>query len=182
MNDTINTIMQRYSCRAYTAQPVSDEQIDALVKAALAAPSAMNNQNWKIIVATNPELLEDMENEAMGFLAAQEDKSTYNRFMDRGGAVMYHAPCWIFITIKPGTHLDCGILTENIALAAQSMGLGNVICGMAGCAFTKAKGDEFKKRLGFADGYELGMTVLVGHPKGEGKPHELDMGKVSYVK
>ena len=82
---------------------------------------------------------------------------------------------------KPGTDMDCGIVSENIALAAASLGLGNVICGMAAVPLSGQKGEGYKQRIGFADGWEFGMAVLVGYAKGAGAPHAPDMSKIRYI-
>ena len=53
MNETLKTIAERYSCRDFAETPLTSEQIKAIVDAALAAPSAMNNQPWHVIMITD---------------------------------------------------------------------------------------------------------------------------------
>jgi hypothetical protein len=67
-------------------------------------------------------------------------------------------------------------------LAAQSLGLGDVICGMAWIPFSGPRGDELKKRLQFPAGFSFGIAVLIGKAKSGKTPHEWDMGKVTYIK
>ena len=79
--------------------------------------------------------------------------------------------------------LDCGIVSENIALAASSLGIDNLICGLARFSFTGEKGAAFKRRLRFPDGYEFGMAVLLGTAASPGgKPHEPDLSKIIEIK
>jgi nitroreductase len=78
--------------------------------------------------------------------------------------------------------MDCGILSQNITLAAHSLGLGSVICGMAAIPFRGPRSDEFKKRLQFPDGYNFSISVLAGMPKSGKAPHELESNKVTYIK
>ena len=48
-------------------------------------------------------------------------------------------------------------------------------------AFATKKGETFKERI-IPEGYEFGMSVLVGHAVNrEGAPHEADMSKVTYI-
>jgi nitroreductase len=101
--------------------------------------------------------------------------------MERGGSLYYNAPCMFLILKQPGTDLDCGIVSENIALAAHALGLGNVICGMANVPLSGENGAKFKQRLSFPEGYEFGMAVLVGYAVAPGKPHAADMGKINYI-
>jgi len=183
MNETIKTIMERYSCRDYTDAPPTDEQIKLLVDAALASPTAMNRQPWHIIVVNDKATIDELDNETMNILRSAEDQSGYERIMSRGGKVFYNAPCML-IAVSDGSDyavMDCGILSQNITLAAHSLGLGSVICAMAGIPLSGPNGDELKKRLQFPDGYGFGIAVLVGNAKSGKEPHEPDMGKVVII-
>ncbi len=186
-NNTIHSIMSRYSCRAFTDKLPSDEDLQTIAKAALASPSGMNRQLWRIIVVKNKALIEEMEAEGMKVLASFPDKSAYNRIMGRGGKLFYDAPCMIVVPIKEavpkGAELfDCGIVSENIALAATSLGINSLICGFAALSFAGDKGAYFKERLGFPESYGIGIAVLLGYAANPGgKPHELDMDKLSFV-
>ena len=182
MNETLKTIAQRYSCRAYDGRLPEKSMLEAIAAAAVQSPSGMNRQPWKIVVITNKDFIEEMDAEGMRILAESEDKSTYERFMNRGGTLYYNAPC-MFLILKTSivNDADIGIVSENIALAATSLGLGNVICGMASIPFNGEKGELFKRRAGFTEGWGFGMAVLVGYAEKSGVPHEPDFSKISYV-
>jgi nitroreductase len=183
MNETLKTIMERYSCRDFTGTPLDGSQIKALVEAALASPSGMNRQPWHIIVITDKSLIDELDDEGMKVLSAADDRSSYERIMSRGGKLFYNAPCmFIAVTSKLNPALmDCGILSENIALAAHSLGLGNVICGMANIPLSGPRSDDFKKRLKFPKDCDFGIAVLIGTAKSTKAPHEPDMTKVTYI-
>ena len=183
MNETLKTIAERYSCRDFADTKLTSEQIEAIIKAALAAPSGMNSQPWHILVVTDKALIEEMDDEGVKILAAAEDQSAYERVKSRGGKMFYNAPC-MFIIASDGSayaKMDCGILSQNITLAAHSLGLASVICAMAGIPFKGPRGDEFKKRVKLPDGYEFAISVLAGKAKSGKVPHELDMNKVTYI-
>ena len=132
---------------------------------------------------TDKELIDELNAESINVLAAAENKSMYERIMSRGGTVFYNAPCMVLI-LSDGSHyatIDCGILCQTVALAAHSLGLGNIICGMGGVPFTGERADELKKRLKFPDGYEFGISVLVGAANSGKEPHEPDPDKVTYI-
>ena len=57
MNPTLQTILSRRSIRNYQPQQISDEQLEAILQAGLFAPSAMNEQAWKLAVVQNPKTL-----------------------------------------------------------------------------------------------------------------------------
>lgn len=183
VNETLRLISTRYSCRAFTGEMPTEDQLAAIAKAAVEAPSGVNRQAWRVIVVKNRELIADMEAEGMRVLAAMEDQTMYNRIMERGGTIYYHAPCMIMVPIAAtdGAQLDCGILCQNVVLAAESLGLNSLICGMAGLAFSEGKAKEFKERLGFPEGYEFGIAILLGHSAAKREPHEPDMSKISIV-
>ena len=181
MNEVIKAISERYSCRDFLADPLTKEQVDALVDAALAAPSAMNLQPWHIVAVTDKALIDEMNDAAMS--DANKNEPWYERIMSRGGKMFYNAPCMIFIAKNDSgmAALDCGIVSQNIALAAHSLGLGSVICGMARIPLESPKGTEFLKRLKFPEGMSFGMSVCVGKVKNGKAPHELDKTKVTYI-
>lgn len=181
MNEILKTIAKRYSCRGFDGKPVEKEKLDAIALAAVQAPSAMNLQPWEVVVITDKALIEEMDAEGMRILSEQEDKSGYQRFMDRGGKLYYNAPCMFLILQKEGGELDCGIVTENISLAAASLGLGNCICGMASFPFIGPKGEYFREKIGFPEGYDFAMSILVGYGTMTKKPHEVDMAKIRFI-
>ncbi|MCL2572771.1 MAG: nitroreductase family protein [Defluviitaleaceae bacterium] len=181
-NETMKAILDRYSCRDFTGEPITKEQAGALAKAALAAPSAMNLQPWHIIVITDKALIDEYDAHAMAILKDQSGDA-YKRMMDRGGKLFYNAPCLVVIA-KDATDyatLDCGIATQNVALAAHSLGLASVICGMARIPLAGPKAEEWTKRLQIPDGYNFGMSVCVGIANTGKAPHELDNAKVTYI-
>jgi len=183
MNETMRSILERYSCRDFYDTPLTDDQVNNLVHAALAAPSAVNRQPWRVIAITDKALIDEMDAEGMKVLAAEEDKSGYERIMSRGGKIFYNAPCMIMVASDGSSYasMDCGILSQNVSLAAHSLGLGSVICGMARIPLNGPNGNALKKRMGFPEGFEFGIAILVGMAKSGKDPHELDFNKVSYV-
>src|SRR5215471_9222645 len=112
MNETLKTIAERYTCRDFTGAPLTDEQVSAIVDAALAAPSGMNRQPWHLIVITDKALIDELDAEAMNVMSAAEDKSGYERIKSRGGKVYYNAPCMVLVASDGSgfAPMDCGIL------------------------------------------------------------------------
>ena len=181
MNETLKTIKNRYSCRSYTGEAIEKEKIEAIALAGVQSPSGLNQQPWKISVLQNKAMIDEMDDALMAKLAAQEDRTAYDRMMSRGGKVFYNAPCMYVIAKLPNKDMDCGIVAENMALAASSLGLGNVICGMAGVLINDEIGLKYKDKL-IPEGYEFGVALLVGYPTNpEGTPHEPDLSKIIYV-
>jgi len=181
MNEVLKAIATRYSCRDFSPEKLKKEDVSAIVNAALAAPSAMNMQPWHVIVVEDKALIEEMDTAAMEVV--KKDEAWYKRMVERGGKIFYDAPCVIFIA-SDGTKfstLDSGIVSQNIALAAHSLGLGSVICAMANIPLTSERGDEFKRRIKLPEGFDFGMAVCVGAAKSGKEPHELNPTKVTYI-
>ena len=185
MNQTLRNIAERYSCRDFAGTPLTEGQIEAIIDAALAAPSAMNLQPWHLVVIKDKELVDELDAEGMKILADSEDKAFYERMMERGGRIFYNAP-FMMLILSDGSKwglLDSGILCQNVVLAAEAQGLKSCIVGMAGIPLDGPRKDEFAKRLRFPDGYKFAVGVIVGHLGDGGKkdPHTLDRSRVTVV-
>ena len=71
---------------------------------------------------------------------------------------------------------------RNIALAAESLGLGNVIIGVIKKALSCEKSEYFAKALKIPDGYEFEIAIAVGHKAAGKEPHKYELEKdVSYI-
>jgi len=183
-NATLTTISVRRSHRAYTEEPVSREHIDLLIKACLEAPSAINKQPWHISVVQNQELLDDINAEIRAQVMARAESERSPRFADNSFHVFYHAPLVFFLSADPAwrySALDSGIAVQNIALAAESLGLGSVILGMPRDAFSGARAAEFEKKLGFLPGEKFMIAIAVGHPADDKPAHPIHDGHITFV-
>lgn len=183
MNQVLQCIEDRYSCRAFDGRMPQDDQLQAIAEAVLRSPSAMNRQPWRAILVTDTGFIAQMEEEALRALKALEDQSAYQRIMSRGGTLFYGAPAMLVLpAMDQGGLLDVGIACQSGVLAAQSMGINTLICGMARFAFMGENAPAFHARLGIPQGYVFGTTVLLGYEKAPGSPHSLDREKLTWVR
>jgi len=186
MNETLKNIAERFSCRDYSDKIPSDEHLGLIAQAAIQAPSGMNRQQWQVIVVKNRDLILEMEAEGIKTLSSMPDQSMYQRIMARGGKLFYNAPRMIVIAIKEGYPkgaelIDCGILAQNIVLAATSLGINSVHCGFTLLAFAGNKASYFKEKLQFPEGYECGMGILLGYANTPGAPHAPNQEKITVI-
>ena len=186
MNTTLKVIAERFSCRDFDGHMAEGEYLDEIVQAAIQAPSGMNRQGWQVIVVKNREIISEMEAEGMNVLSLMEDQTMYERIKSRGGKLFYNAPCMIMIAVKEASPkgaelIDLGILAQNIVLAATSLGIANLHCGLVGLVFAGDKASEFKKKLQFPEGYECGMGVLLGYTNTITQPHLPDQEKITVI-
>lgn len=173
-NAVVETIMARRSVRKYTAQPVEREKLELIMKCGINAPSAMNKQPWEVRVVDNADFLNGIAELYNKVAPKAEQKKPASPAVKN---MFYNAPAVIFIASpKDGSgQLDCGLLGQNMMLAAQSMGLGT--CCLGGPArFIKTEKDAapYLEKLGFSADYELLYAIAVGYPDEtpDAKPRE----------
>ncbi|GHU63302.1 nitroreductase [Clostridia bacterium] len=190
MNETLNLLAKRYTCRDYSERIPETKDLEAIAQAALQAPSAYNGQPWHIVLIHQKDLIEQMNSESLEIIKevpAYQD--FYKRIQERGGAVFYHAPSMVLVLKKTENtedkvvSMDAGIVTGNVALAATSLGLSTTICASGGIVFQSEKAQEWEQKLKFPKGYTFGIAILIGYAKNDnGKPHELDQSKVTWIR
>jgi nitroreductase len=112
-----NVIMTRASARKYTGESISEEDLLRIVKAGFAAPSAVNVQPWDIVLVTDRSKLD-----------ALCHKLPYAKMLDKAAAaiVVCGNPHKDLLVAKHHWKVDCAAMTENILLAAHSLGYGAV--------------------------------------------------------
>ncbi len=166
MNEVINTILKRRSVRAYAPTPLTKEEIETLVKCCIDAPSAKNLQPYKVTVVTDAEVLTrlgEMAKEILLHDGSEAAMASVKRFSPN---LFYGAPAVFFISIDEKNDwaaLDAGIMSQTIALGAESLGLNSVIVGMIRLIFESDLCEEGKRLLGVPEGFFPKLAVAVGH-------------------
>lgn len=121
-NEAIKNIITRRSIRQYTKQSVEKDKIEILLKAAMSAPSAGNQQPWDFIVVIQKEIIKKVRqvSQARSYAAPLE------------GAPLCIIVCGNLQKERyPGNWiLDCSAATENMLLASHAIGLGAVWIGI----------------------------------------------------
>jgi len=120
-NPAIQNIMTRTSCRSFSDKLVTEAQIDTLVRAAMAAPTAVNQQPWQVIVVTDREILDSIASNCRNIKMAAEAPMAIVLCGDMAIARDKAEDFWV---------QDLSAATENVLLAANAMGLGAVWCGI----------------------------------------------------
>jgi len=163
---------KRRSVRKYTAKKVEQEKIDALLEAALRAPSARGARPWALVVVKDKALLEKLSVSKPG-----------------GGAFLKDSPMGIVVCGDPS---KSGLWIEDSTIAAVSMQYAAHSLGLASC-WVQIKGNNFSagksssayitELLGLPDNMEVLCIVAVGYPADETVPYkkeDLPFDKVSY--
>ena len=110
----------RRSIRKYKDEPVSKEDIDYLLHAAMSGPSACNRTPWEFYVITNKETLEKLR-KASRFSNINAPLAIVVCGNLSRALPSQLSPYWI---------QDCSAATENILLAATDLKLGSLWCGI----------------------------------------------------
>ena len=90
-NKVLETIKARRSIRAYQKKQLNKEQINALVEAALASPSAMNLQPWHFIVVQNQSIVNELGQGVVAYFKNIGDENIIQRLESRNNKVFYDA-------------------------------------------------------------------------------------------
>ena len=182
-NEVLHTISKRRSHRAYQATQLTEKQLDLIIKAALESPSAVNRQPWHFSIVQDASFIQFIHDASASVALKRDITQRSARYDDPSFQVFYHAPTVIFLSSdgSPYADIDCGIAVQNIALAAESLGLGSVILGLPRDAFISEHKEEIEKRLGFPDGYSFVIAIAIGTPTDSKDAHEVKPNKVTRV-
>lgn len=158
----LENIFARKSVRSYLDRPVSREQLDTLLRAAMAAPSGRDMRPWRFVV---------IDDEAA--MKALADSLPYAKMLDEAKAAI--VVCGD-LRVKDDNGrssrnwpLDCSAATENLLLAAESMGLGAVWTGVYPYEERVA---AVKSALALPDSVIPLNLIPIGYPKGTTQPKD----------
>jgi len=148
----IDNIMHRRSIRQFSADTISSANIEKILKAGFAAPTAMNSQPWAVVVVNDKLLLTKMalqlpharlETAAVAFVILGD----MERSLDGDGRNF-----WV---------VDCSLMAENMMLAANAMGIGS--CFTGGWP-SKERPSVIRELLSIPSRYEILGMIPMGYP------------------
>lgn len=171
--DVFTVIHNRKSVRSYQEKAVPEEKAEAMLKAAMAAPTARNIQPWLFYVITDRAILNQLA-EALPY-----------------AKMLAHAPMAIVVAgdtrkSNPQTEqqlnwaFDCSAATQNILLAAEALGLGAVWTGVFPYS---ERVNAVQKALSLDPNITPLNIIPVGYPAGEDQPKiKWDPEKVKWIR
>ena len=150
--DFFEVIRKRCSVREYDGRPVQKEDLEKIIDCARLAPTARGEEPWEFVAVTDKKALAE--------IAGMAD---HGRFLKEAAA-------GIIVLCKDTKYYleDGSAATENILLAAASLGIGS--CWIAGDK--KHYADKIREYAGAPEGYKLVSIVSLGYPKAGFSPHK----------
>ena len=152
--DCLEKIYTRRSIRAYSEEEIGEVEIEKILKAAMLAPSAGNEQPWHFVVVRDKEKMKKMS-EAFTF-----------------GQMLPHASAAIVVCADPKLSKypyemwvqDCSAATQNILLAARCLGIGSVWLGVYP---REERLRTLRRLIEIPEDIVVFSVVSLGYPKSE---------------
>jgi nitroreductase len=168
MNAT-ETIFARRAVRAYEPRKVDEATVRMLLRAAVHAPSAMNQQPWRFSVLQDVDQLKRYSDRAKTMLLAQtsnDPKATHysDRLRTPSFNIFYDASTLIVVGVGERgsyTDADCWLAAASLMLAAAEAGLGTCPIGFAVPILNTP---EVKAEIGLPLAGVAVAPILVGYP------------------
>ena len=166
-NQTMQTILNRKSVREYSDREISPEVINDLLRAGMAAPSSRDRRPWQFIVLSDRAIMNDLS----GQLKNASILKGANKAIVVCGDTLLSDNCW---------ELDCSAATQNILLAAESMGIGAVWTAVYPYADRESVVNE---ALQLPENIRALAIIPLGYPSGTQTPKDkFDETRIRYNK
>jgi len=169
----LDVIRQRRTIRQFTDEDVAEEQLEALLEAAMYAPNRLNRQPWHFVVIRDKAIQKQMA-----------DLLRIHPYIEAApvvvavGGLPKASPTWM---------MDISAATENMLLAATALGLGTAWVGAPDTVMWNMLEETLRDALAVPhEDVRIASLVAVGHPAQELPPHgkhdRFDRTKVHYNK
>ena len=172
--ETMNAILERRSVRKYTDEPISDAELDAILTAALSAPSGLNLQPWYFVAVKSDEERQVLS-QIMESVSVEISKELEERFASHPEIVaetrhfirtLGNAPVTLLAFLMRDDYADeqtalvsVAAAVENALIAARDLGIGS--CWLTAPNQT-GFGDQIRDHFAPGKG-ALVATVSLGH-------------------
>ena len=162
-------IFTRTSVRSYEERSVEHEKIEKILKAAMAAPSAMNQQPWEFYVVTNKEVLQKLS-----------EVSPYAKMTANATVAIVVCGRKENLIVPELVDVDLSLATENILLEIEEQGLGGVMLGIVPFA---ERMEKAANAISLPNNLSVFTIIPFGYPaKKNPQQDRYDELRVHYVK
>lgn len=184
-NEVLDTIKRRRSTRNFLPTQISGEALAAIIEAGQYAPHG-GDESWHFTAIQNADILESLNRLAKQY--ASTCGFPWLEDLGRNAAFhsLYHAPTAILVSgDDPGvcSEADTAAATQNLLLAAESLGISSCWAYFPTQAFLTEEGAAMREALGVPEGYRVYSAVMLGYSAGEPvAPPSRKPGTVTYIK
>lgn len=161
MNETLNVLKSRRSCRNFKPDMVKDEDLKAIIEAGTYAATGMGKQSPIIVAVTDKELRDKISEENRKIGGWKE-----------GFDPFYGAPVILIVLANkevPTYVYDGSLVMGNLMNAAESTGVGSIWIHRAKEEFESDFGKEILNKLGIEGDYEGIGHCALGYASEEAK-------------
>ncbi len=159
MTTFMDLLRSRRSVRAYDGRLVEREKLEELAEALRLAPSASNQQPWRLVFVDEPDLKDKVA------MAARGPSAGFNKFAPQApviAVIVVERPRALNVlgaALKRRDYplIDIGIAAAQLCLRAQELGLGTCMLGW----FDEA---AVRRLLGIPRSRRIGLLVTIGYP------------------
>jgi nitroreductase len=176
----IRAIYERRAIRTYDDRPISRDDVELVLDAAIHAPSAVNCQPWAFVVIQEREALARYAKEGTQLLLDEPlavevvesglpDMDRLRQMASGPDFELFHgAPALVVIYATSADGVpDCFLAAQNLMLASWTLGLGTCPIGLARPLFNRA---EVKKELGVSPEWTCALPIAIGWPDAAAAP------------
>jgi len=154
--DLLNGLFSRKSIRSYSGNRIADSDLEAILKAANAAPVGKGRYDTlHLTVVSNVDLLQKIDNVTAEYLEKPDAHP------------LYGAPLFIIVSIKENSGLpdnvsysNAAIVAHNMALAAMSLEIGT--CLIWGAIRAVNESQEILQELNLPQGFKPSCAITLG--------------------
>ena len=181
-----DVIYGRRSVRDFTAEPVDELALKAVIDVAIQAPSAINEQPWSFCIIRDQGLLDRISQKAKAHMLQEASSGNVptrlrEHLADPKFHIFYHAPALILISATEAgiwAVEDCTLAAQNLMLGAYAAGLGSCWIGFAQ---RWLQTDEGKIFLQLPHHYMPIAPIIVGHPRSKASAVERRTAQIRWI-
>lgn len=167
--ELMSALTERRAVREYLPTPIENSVIEALINAAVLAPSARNQQPWAFAVLLKPERIAQYAQRAKAWLLEQQQQLGLGDLAEMlqtpHFSIFYGAPALVLVLATNTTSQaaeDCCLAAHTLMLAARDRNLGSCWIGLSRPWLNLV---ETKAELGLPEHYPVIAPIILGHPK-----------------
>lgn len=157
--ETQSALLNRYSCRTFTEEQITERELNTILQAANSAPISLGNYgNVELCVIQNREMINEIEQTVSSAVPSMGIHSAYK------------APTLILINCKKETaekaplpYCNASCIAENIMICAADLGLGSVY--LYAVPFVLSQVPQFYEKLEIQKDFFPVVAVAVGNPE-----------------